>query len=113
MHFFESVSRVDTVQDDEIENLKKEVDFSKRIVLVTGHRRENHGQGFINICQALKEIGESVENIQIIYPVHLNPKVQKPVYEILGDQDNNQINCSTGLPRFCVVDEQGRISDYR
>lgn len=97
---FESVSRVDTVEDKEIELLKKEVDFSKRIVLVTGHRRENHGQGFINICEALKEIGTSVENVQIIYPVHLNPKVQKPVYEILGDSDSIKLIAPLAYPAF-------------
>lgn len=97
---FESVSRVDNLKDVEIENLKKEIDFSKRIVLVTGHRRENHGQGFINICAALKEIGESAENVQIIYPVHLNPKVQKPVYEILGDQDNVKLIAPLAYPAF-------------
>ncbi|MGJ8736225.1 non-hydrolyzing UDP-N-acetylglucosamine 2-epimerase [Zobellia laminariae] len=97
---FESVSRVDDLKDDEIEHLKKEIDFSKRIVLVTGHRRENHGQGFINICAALKEIGESAENVQIIYPVHLNPKVQKPVYEILGNQENVKLIAPLAYPAF-------------
>lgn len=97
---FESVSRVDDLKDDEIDRLKKEVDFSKRIVLVTGHRRENHGQGFINICAALKEIGESAENVQIIYPVHLNPKVQKPVYEILGNQENVKLIAPLAYPAF-------------
>ncbi len=97
---FESVSRVDTMEDKEVENLKKEVDFTKRIVLVTGHRRENHGQGFINICEALKEIGESVDNVQIIYPVHLNPKVQKPVYDILGEQDNVKLIAPLAYPAF-------------
>lgn len=97
---FESVSRVNTIEDEEIENLKKSIDFSKKIILVTGHRRENHGQGFINICAALKEIGESVEHIQIIYPVHLNPKVQKPVYEILGDQENVQLIAPLAYPAF-------------
>lgn len=96
----ESVSKVNTIEDQEIENLKNEIDFSKRIVLVTGHRRENHGQGFINICEALKEIGESVEDIQIIYPVHLNPKVQKPVYEILGQQENVQLIAPLAYPAF-------------
>lgn len=62
-------------------------DETKDIVLVTGHRRENHGQGFLNICKALKGIAEKT-NAHIIYPVHLNPNVQKPVYEILGDCSN-------------------------
>lgn len=96
----ESVSRVDTVNDEEIETLKNELDFSKRIVLVTGHRRENHGQGFINICEALKEIGQSVDNVQIVYPVHLNPKVQKPVYEILDKQDNVKLIAPLAYPAF-------------
>ena len=97
---FESVSKVDTIEDPEIKILKKELDFTKRIILVTGHRRENHGQGFINICNALKEIGEAVDNVQIIYPVHLNPKVQKPVYDILGRQDNIKLIAPLAYPAF-------------
>jgi UDP-N-acetylglucosamine 2-epimerase (non-hydrolysing) len=60
----------------------------KKIILVTGHRRENHGQGFINICTALKEIALSNPDIDIVYPVHLNPNVQKPVKELLSDVVN-------------------------
>lgn len=60
----------------------------KKIILVTGHRRENHGQGFINICTALKEIALSDPDIDIVYPVHLNPNVQKPVKELLSDVAN-------------------------
>ncbi len=62
--------------------------LSNKFILVTGHRRENFGQGFFNICNALKTIAEKNPNINIVYPVHLNPNVQKPVYEILGDTDN-------------------------
>ncbi|MFC2148537.1 non-hydrolyzing UDP-N-acetylglucosamine 2-epimerase [Bacteroidota bacterium] len=97
---FQSVSKVDLIKDKEIELLKNELDFSKRIILVTGHRRENHGQGFINICEALKKIGKTVENVQIIYPVHLNPKVQKPVYKILGDQENIKLISPLAYPAF-------------
>jgi UDP-N-acetylglucosamine 2-epimerase (non-hydrolysing) len=57
-------------------------------ILVTGHRRENFGQGFIDICQALKEIALANPNIIIIYPVHLNPNVQVPVNEILSTVPN-------------------------
>ncbi|GIT98450.1 non-hydrolyzing UDP-N-acetylglucosamine 2-epimerase [Sulfurovum sp. TSL1] len=60
----------------------------KKTILVTGHRRENHGQGFINICTALKEIAVSNPDIDIVYPVHLNPNVQKPVKELLSDVAN-------------------------
>ena len=61
---------------------------NKEMILVTGHRRENHGQGFIQICEALKEIALNDPNRLIIYPVHLNPKVQKPVKRILKDIAN-------------------------
>lgn len=62
--------------DKEVEQLISIVDNSKKLILVTGHRRENHGQGFINICSALKEIAEQNSDVQVIYPVHLNPNVQ-------------------------------------
>ena len=58
------------------------------MVLVTGHRRENHGGGFERICQALKRIAEDDPNRLIIYPVHLNPKVQEPVNRILSAVKN-------------------------
>ena len=97
---FESLSRVEQLQNLEIETLKEELDFSKRIILVTGHRRENHGQGFINICAALKKIAKTFENVQIVYPVHLNPKVQKPVYEILRGQENIKLINPLAYPAF-------------
>jgi len=59
-----------------------------KMILVTGHRRENHGQGFINICTALKEIAVTNPHVHIVYPVHLNPNVQKPVKELLSDIPN-------------------------
>jgi len=59
------------------------IDFTKRIILVTGHRRESFGKPFRNICFALKEIANSFYDIEIVYPVHLNPNVQRPVNEIL------------------------------
>lgn len=73
--------------EDEINDNNFSVDSSK-FILVTGHRRENHGQGFINICTALKEIALKNPNLSIVYPVHLNPNVQKPVMELLGDIAN-------------------------
>jgi UDP-N-acetylglucosamine 2-epimerase (non-hydrolysing) len=57
---------------------------SKRLVLVTGHRRENFGKGFEQICSALKKLTESHNDIEVLYPVHLNPNVQEPVKRILG-----------------------------
>ena len=61
------------------------LDPSKRLILVTGHRRENFGDGFEQICMALKEIAGRGDT-QVVYPVHLNPNVQEPVNRILGSQ---------------------------
>ncbi|MFW3405400.1 non-hydrolyzing UDP-N-acetylglucosamine 2-epimerase [Aliarcobacter butzleri] len=62
--------------------------LNSQFILVTGHRRENFGDGFVNICEALKEIATKNPNINIVYPVHLNPNVQKPVSEILANTSN-------------------------
>jgi UDP-N-acetylglucosamine 2-epimerase (non-hydrolysing) len=59
----------------------------KRQILVTGHRRESFGEGFENICNALREIAHSYEDVEIIYPVHLNPNVQDPVRRILDNTE--------------------------
>jgi UDP-N-acetylglucosamine 2-epimerase (non-hydrolysing) len=59
----------------------------QRLILVTGHRRESFGQGFEDICHALLQIAER-EDVQIVYPVHLNPNVQEPVHRILGSKQN-------------------------
>jgi UDP-N-acetylglucosamine 2-epimerase (non-hydrolysing) len=60
----------------------------RKLMLVTGHRRENFGQGFLNICEALKEIALSHPDVDIVYPVHLNPNVRAPVARILSHIDN-------------------------
>lgn len=61
---------------------------SRKLILITGHRRENFGQGFIDLCNAIKELAQKHPDWDLIYPVHLNPNVQKPVYEILDQLDN-------------------------
>ena len=96
----ESVQRVEGLEDEEIAALKATVNFSKRTILVTGHRRENHGQGFINICKALKQIANENSDIEIIYPVHLNPNVQKPVYELLNGIGNIKLIAPLSYPSF-------------
>lgn len=70
-------------------NLKFNIlDDTKKLILVTGHRRENFGQGFKDICSALVDIAKQYPEVQIIYPVHLNPNVQQPVNDLLSDIDN-------------------------
>ena len=67
--------------------LSNDSDNSK-LILVTGHRRESFGEGFKRICEALRILAENNPDVQIVYPVHLNPNIQEPVYSILGDIDN-------------------------
>lgn len=72
------------------------------MILVTGHRRENFGEGFRQICLALKKLSER-DDVQIVYPVHLNPNVQKPVGEILGEQRNIMLIEPQGYLQFVYL----------
>lgn len=105
----ESSARVKNLDNQEINLLKTIVDPAKRLILVTGHRRENHGQGFINICEALKEIALDHNDVQIIYPVHLNPNVKGPVYEILSGIENIQLIDPLAYPAFVWLMTQSYI----
>jgi len=89
----DKVKKSEELQNHIKEKLNKQLgeDFNiekSKFILVTGHRRENFGQGFLDICHALKEIALKYPEVNVIYPVHLNPNVQKPVYDILGNTNN-------------------------
>lgn len=80
---------VDLVRDDKIyHEYFSQIDFTKRIILVTGHRRESFGGGFESMCRAIKRLAEHNRNVEIVYPVHLNPNVRIPVNKILSGIDN-------------------------
>ncbi len=64
------------------------LDDNRRMVLITGHRRENFGRGFQQLCEALAELGQRYPDVQFVYPVHLNPQVQSAVYGLLSDKPN-------------------------
>lgn len=68
------------------------LDPSRKLILVTGHRRENFGEGFENICRALAEIADLCPSAEILYPVHLNPNVQEPVRRLLGDRRRGNVH---------------------
>ncbi len=85
--------------NDRISELENILDTNKKLILVTGHRRENFGEGFQNICKALAEIA-SDENNEILFPVHLNPNVQKPVRELLSDLPNVHLVEPLDYPSF-------------
>ncbi len=72
----------------QLESLCKKEIFNKKYILITGHRRENFGEGFFEICHAIARLSKKFKDVNFIYPVHLNPKVQKPVNELLASLSN-------------------------
>lgn len=61
----------------------------KKLVLITGHRRENFGDGFINMCTAIKDLTQKYPDVDFVYPMHLNPNVRKPIHEVFGENLDN------------------------
>jgi UDP-N-acetylglucosamine 2-epimerase (non-hydrolysing) len=91
-----------------IDELKHKLIPNMPVVLVTGHRRENFGDGFINICKALQQIAES-NLAQVVYPVHLNPNVQDPVSSLLSNVPNIVLTEPMAYPQFIWLMNQSRI----
>jgi UDP-N-acetylglucosamine 2-epimerase (non-hydrolysing) len=85
---FWSIEKLNGYRDDEIERLEKLLNETGKIVLVTGHRRENFGKGFERITDALLRIAQRNPEVQVVYPVHLNPQVTGPVYSKLQHTRN-------------------------
>jgi len=77
-----------------------------RLILVTGHRRESFGEGFEHICKGLRKIAEHYDDVQIVYPVHLNPNVREPVYRILGEIENIYLIEPLEYDRFAFLMNQ-------
>jgi len=88
------LSLIERAEPESVQVLSRQLPLHRDIILVTGHRRENFGEGFLNICRALKRIAEQAD-AEIIYPVHLNPNVQGPVYEWLS-----------GIPNVHLIEPQ-------
>ena len=78
----------------------------KKLVLITGHRRENFGEGFISMVTAMKDLSEKYPDVDFVYPMHLNPNVRKPIREVFGEDAVNQSSCSasTGHPNFFFIE---------
>ena len=82
----------DKALDSELNTLLVEAGYDvnrladgKKLVLITGHRRENFGDGFINMCSAIKSLTEKYPEVDFVYPMHLNPNVRKPIHEVFGE----------------------------
>ena len=104
---------IDKIEDEhfshlEIEKLKKILPANKKIVLVTGHRRENFGEGFVNLCEALLSVSER-DDVAIVYPVHLNPNVKDVVYEKLANKDNIYLVPPVSYPTFVWLMQQSYL----
>jgi UDP-N-acetylglucosamine 2-epimerase (non-hydrolysing) len=94
-----ALDKLKTYEDDEVRLVKGLLNDERDTVLVTGHRRENFGGPFIEFCNALKDLSAD-ENVQIVYPVHLNPHVRKPVSDILSGIRNVHLIEPLGYPAF-------------
>lgn len=94
--------------NDEIINIKKIIFQNKKVVLVTGHRRENFGKGFHNLCEALSFISER-KDVIIIYPVHLNPNVKEVVYDRLSNIENIHLINPVSYPTFVWLMKQSKV----
>lgn len=103
-------------EDDELRQLKKLLRKDKKLLLVTGHRRESFGGGLEEVCKALLELAK---DIQIIFPVHLNPQVRGKVFEILGDRSNIHLIDPVSYPTFvwlmmharAIVSDSGGVQE--
>ena len=80
-----------------------------RMVLITGHRRENFGQGFQDICQSIATLAERFPDVQFLYPVHLNPNVQEPVRKLLGDKPNVHLTEPAPYPEFVWLMDRSTV----
>lgn len=65
------------------------LDNGKKMVLITGHRRENFGEGFLQMCKAIKDLTQQYPDVDFVYPMHLNPNVRKPIHEVFGEDLSN------------------------
>jgi len=81
----------------------------RRMVLVTGHRRENFGQGFLDICRAIDLLASRFADVQFIYPVHLNPNVQEPVRRLLGNKPNVHLCEPAPYPEFVWLMDRSTV----
>ena len=71
------------------------LDGERRLVLITGHRRENFGDGFISMCTAIRDLAAKYPDVDFVYPMHLNPNVRKPIHEVFGEIENHK-PCALG-----------------
>ena len=91
--------KLDKALDAELETVLKQAGYDvnrlaggKKLVLITGHRRENFGDGFISMCRAIQSLMQKYPDVDFVYPMHLNPNVRKPIHEVFGEDLSNLSN---------------------
>lgn len=112
LHIERDRQKVEGVKEPLVEKLIAEIgeDFTKKpYVLVTGHRRENFGEGFKAICDSLAKLAGTHKDHLFIYPVHLNPNVQKPVYELLAGRNNIKLIPPQPYSEFVMLMNHSKI----
>jgi UDP-N-acetylglucosamine 2-epimerase (non-hydrolysing) len=98
---FDGLEILKKSKTEDVHLLEQLIDREKKLVLVTGHRRENFGDGFNNICKAVEKIAQDYEDeVQVIYPVHLNPNVRQPVHDLLEGIKNIKLIEPLPYPEF-------------
>lgn len=105
----ESVEKVADLNNHITQPINDFIGDSSKVILVTGHRRENHGDGFERICAALSYIANNEEDVKIVYPVHLNPKVQEPVNRHLATAKNVLLTQPLAYPEFIWLMNKSKI----
>lgn len=105
---FYGINKVDNLDSKMIKILNKKINFNKKVILVTGHRRENFGQGLRNICNALLKIAKN-NDVEIVYPVHLNPNVKSVVDKMLNKINNIHLIDPLNYPTFIWVMNKAHI----
>ena len=90
----------------------KFLDKSKSMILVTGHRRENFGEGIENICKSIISISRLNSNVQIVYPVHLNPQIKQPVQSLLKGKKNIFLIEPQDYLSFCYLYAEIKINTF-
>ena len=104
---FKGVDIIETgYPSNDLDLVRGLINHDKKTILITGHRRENFGQGFEDLCNAIKTLSEKHPEVNFIYPVHLNPNVQEPVNRILGHCNNVSLIAPVDYPAFIYLMKQ-------
>jgi UDP-N-acetylglucosamine 2-epimerase (non-hydrolysing) len=99
---FTAIGKIDQQLTEKFDASFSSIQGDKKLILITGHRRESFGEGFENICKAIQVVAQR-DDVQIVYPLHMNPNVREPVNRLLGNRKNVSIIEPVGYPEFVYL----------